>query len=329
MDALNGNDDYLLYQIAKMYYLDDMPQDAIAKAVGFSRSYISRLLDKAKERKVVTFVVANPLDRAAAELEEHLRRRFDLKFAAVAEMTEPEYQRLSFHAMNEVLASKTNEILPDFLAQSRVVALGFGSALYAISKTLQQRGLSNDVLFMPAIGTTSSSDPQTQANIIVNNIASALGARSYFTNVPIVTHAPESGSEFSVQSHDELLHNWEKVDTVIVGLGVRYHEVPASFSLNEASEQYRQLVIGEDTVGDILTRYFRSDGSEIEVEREFVRNAISFEQLRVIDRVLCVAGGADKVRGIHSAIKAGYINCLVTDMITAQELIALEEDSLG
>ena len=60
-----------------------------------------------------------------------------------------------------------------------------------------------------------------------------------------------------------------------------------------------------------------------------MRNAISFEQLRVIDRVLCVAGGADKVRGIHSAIKAGYINCLVTDMITAQELIALEEDSLG
>ena len=39
MDTPNGNDDYLLYQIAKMYYLDDMPQDAIAKAVGFSRSY--------------------------------------------------------------------------------------------------------------------------------------------------------------------------------------------------------------------------------------------------------------------------------------------------
>ena len=35
MDSFTGNDDYLLYQIAKMYYLDEMPQDAIAKKVRF------------------------------------------------------------------------------------------------------------------------------------------------------------------------------------------------------------------------------------------------------------------------------------------------------
>lgn len=75
MDSFTGNDDYLLYQIAKMYYLDEMPQDAIAKKVGFSRSYISRLLDKAKERKIVTFVVVNPLDRTVQDLEERLRDR--------------------------------------------------------------------------------------------------------------------------------------------------------------------------------------------------------------------------------------------------------------
>lgn len=327
MDSFTGNDDYLLYQIAKMYYLDEMPQDAIAKKVGFSRSYISRLLDKAKERKIVTFVVVNPLDRTVQDLEERLRAAYGLRFVAIADVSESEHKRSLFHPMNEILAAKANAILPDFLSKSRVVALGFGAALYTMSKTLPRGHLSHDVLFMPAVGTTGACSPQTQSNTIVDNIASAFGARSYYTNIPIVIDQHEVESTLFPSRFGELMQHWSEVDTVIVGLGVRYHEAGDAFSLNEASEEYREAVAKADAVGDLLTRYFREDGSEIELDKAYVRTAITLERLSEIERVLCVAGGPTKLRGIHTAIKSGYVNCLVTDLVTARKLIALEENA--
>ena len=322
------DDDFLLYQIAKMYYIDDLSQDAIAKEVGFSRSYVSRLLDKAKERRIVTFVVTNPLDRSVCELEERLQSLYGLKFVAVAESTMKDYQHAQFHPMNELLAIKASAVLPTFLAHSKVVAVGFGSALYTTSKTLNPARLDNDALFIPALGTTNSSTPQTQCNIIVDNFSSAFGARRYFTNVPIVLDQPEAESKLFPSRYGELVQHWNDADTVIVGLGVRYHETTDSFSLNEASEEYRATVAAEHSVGDILTRYFREDGSEIELDSTYVRAAISLERLSAIDRVLCIAGGPEKVHGIRTAIKSGYVNCLLTDMITACKLIELEEDSL-
>ncbi|RVU98019.1 hypothetical protein EII22_02760 [Coriobacteriales bacterium OH1046] len=327
MDSFTGNDDYLLYQIAKMYYLDEMPQDAIAKKVGFSRSYISRLLDKAKERKIVTFVVVNPLDRTVQDLEERLRAAYGLRFVAIADVSESEYKRSLFHPMNEILAAKANAILPDFLSKSRVVALGFGAALYTMSKTLPRGHLSHDVLFMPAVGTTGACSPQTQSNTIVDNIASAFGARSYYTNIPIVIDQHEVASTLFPSRFGELMQHWGEVDTVIVGLGVRYHEAGDAFSLNEASEEYREAVAKADAVGDLLTRYFREDGSEIELDKAYVRTAITLERLSEIERVLCVAGGPAKLRGIRTAIKSGYVNCLVTDLVTARKLISLEENA--
>lgn len=323
-----SEDDLLLYQIAKMYYIDNRSQDAIAKEVGFSRSYVSRLLDKAKERRIVTFVVTNPLDRTVHELEERLCTVYNLKFAAVAESTEQAFQRSQFHPINELLAIKASSVLPAFLAHSSVVAVGFGSALYTTPKTLNPAKLDKDVLFIPALGTTNSSTPQTQCNIIVDNFSSAFGARPYFTNVPIVFDQPEAESRLFPSRYSELISHWNEADTAIVGLGVRYHESTDSFSLNEASEDYRAVVTAEKTVGDLLTRYFREDGSEIELDPAYVRAAISLERLSAIDRVLCIAGGPEKVRGIRTAIKAGYVNCLLTDMVTARKLVELEEDRL-
>lgn len=325
MNSLNGNDDYLLYQIAKMYYLDDMSQDAIAKEVGFSRSYISRLLDKAKRRKVVTFVVTNPLDRTVQDLEERLRSIYGLKYVAIADVSESEYKRSLLQPINEILATKANAILPEFLSKSRVVALGFGAALYTMSKKLPHTRTPHDILFLPAVGTTGACSSQSQSNIIVDNIASAFGARSYFTNIPIVVDQHEVESTLFPNRYGELMQHWSKVDTAIVGLGVGYHESGDAFSLNEASEGYRKAVAKAGAVGDILTRYFREDGSEVELDKLYVRTAISLERLSTIERVLCVAGGPAKLRGIRTAIKSGYVNCLVTDLITARDLIALEE----
>lgn len=319
------DDDLLLYQIAKMYYIDGLSQDAIANVVNFSRSYVSRLLDKAKERKLVTFTVTNPLEQTIEGLIARLRELYGLKFVVIEGVSSSEYQGGSGRSLIECIADRAALCLPGFLATSNTVAVGFGETLYRMSKTLQEGDHFNNMLVIPAIGTTVATGPQTQSNIIVDNISSALGARRYFTNVPIVVDSIEAQSTLYQRRYRELSRIWETVDTAIIGLGAPYRTKDDPFSLNEATEEYRELVASTDTVGDILASFFFEDGTELDLGGRYIRNTIGLDRLRDIDRVLCVAGGPRKVRGIWSALRNGFINCLVTDSMTAAAIIGLEE----
>lgn len=320
------DDDLLLYQIAKMYYIDGLSQDAIASAINFSRSYVSRLLDKAKSRKLVTFTVINPLEQTIDGLTSRLRSLYGLKFVAVEGISSSEYQGISGRSLIESIANKAAACLPELLETSRAVAVGFGETIYHMSKALQAERRFGNTLVMPAIGTTVTTSPQTQSNIIVDNISSALGSRRYFTNVPIVVDKAEAQSALYQKRYAELSRIWEAVDTAILGLGAPYHTSSDPFSLNEATEEYRALVASSDVVGDILASFFFEDGTELDLGDDYIRNTLCLDRLKSIDRVICVAGGPRKVRGIWSALRNGLINCLITDSMTASAIIALEEE---
>lgn len=317
-------DDLLLYQIAKMYYIDNLTQDAISSATCFSRSHVSRLLEKARERGLVTFVVKNPVERLVEELEERLRDMFHLRFVAVEGVTSDEYQGISRRNLIECLAQKAADTLPLFLSESKIVAVGIGRTMYAISKRLAPPSRRRDLLVLPAIGTTSTTTPQTQSNLIVENVSSHLGSRRYFTTVPIVVDQDEMSSRLYRRRYDELTRQWDGVDTAVIGLGGPYLSTDP-FNLNEASEYYRERVASSDIAGDILASFFFEDGTELELGGGYVKNAMSLDRLRSVDRVLCVAGGPKKVRGLRAALSHGFVNCLITDSVTAAEVISLQE----
>jgi len=325
MNTPEANNDTLLYQVAKMYYIDGMSQDDVAKSVGFSRSYVSRLIDRAKERRIVTFVVTNPMDHVVDSLAIRLKELFGLRFVAIEGVSSAEFLGTSGRRLNDCIATKAASVLPGFLSSAHTVAIGIGETIDTMSRQLAQTPLPHEILILPAIGTTTTTRSEMQSNIIVDNISSAFATSRYFTNVPIVIDSAESESDLFAHRYQELVSHWNEVDTVVMGLGVPYRSEADRFTLNEATDEYRGLVARSGSVGDVLTTYFRADGSEIELGENFMRNAISIQRLHDIDRVLCIAGGHDKVRGIHTALKSGLANCLVTDSMTASEIIRLEE----
>lgn len=316
-------DDFLLYQIAKMYYVDNMTQEAISRTTSFSRSHISRLLDKARERGLVSFVVTNPLEHIIDELEDQLKERFGLKYVAVEGVTSDEYQGLSRRSLIDCLAQRAARCLPGYLAGSKIVAVGLGRTLYSVSKQLEHNDQLLDALILPAAGTTTATAPETQSNLIVDNFSSAFGAKRYFTNVPIVVDRDEMQSKLFQQRRRELAELWATVDTAVIGLGGPYRSSTDPFNFNQASEVYRELVAASDIKGDILGTFFFEDGSELELDENYVRNCMGLRDLGRVDRVLCIAGGPLKVRGMLTALRMGFINGLITDSVTASEIIEI------
>lgn len=308
-----------------MYYIDNMTQEAISRATSFSRPHISRLLDKARQHNIVSFVVTNPLEHIIDRLEELLKERFSLNYVAIEGVTSDEYQGLSRRPLISCLAQCASRCLPSYLAGSKTVAVGLGRTLYSVSKQLKCDDTMGDMLILPAAGTTTATAPETQSNIIVDNFSSAFGAKRYFTNVPIVVDRAETQSRLYQQRKGELAELWSKVDTAVIGLGGPYRSSSDPFNFNQASEVYRELVATSDIKGDILGTFFFEDGSELELDENYVRNCMSLANLDRVDRVLCIAGGPLKVRGILTALREGFVNGLITDSATATEIINLSE----
>ena len=73
----------LLVKAAQLYYEEDMSQEAIAKSIGLSRPYVSRLLTEAKELGIVQFRIIDPL-KGESDLERKLRSKTKLERVIVA-----------------------------------------------------------------------------------------------------------------------------------------------------------------------------------------------------------------------------------------------------
>ena len=68
----------LLADVAEMYYLEEKNQAEIAKAIGVTRSMVSRILTEARESGIVEIRIQRPL-QSDAELESALKEKFGLK----------------------------------------------------------------------------------------------------------------------------------------------------------------------------------------------------------------------------------------------------------
>ena len=64
---------FLVLKAAYLYYISEKPQGEIAEELGISVTTVSRLLKKAKEEKIIEFVIRDPLVQCL-EMEERLEK---------------------------------------------------------------------------------------------------------------------------------------------------------------------------------------------------------------------------------------------------------------
>lgn len=92
----------LLVQVAHLYYHEQMTQQAIAKKLNMSRSLVSKLLAKAKEKGVVKITISDGINRPHQPLEAQLKKLFGLgEVIVVPADTEANSQKLAYlHGYN-------------------------------------------------------------------------------------------------------------------------------------------------------------------------------------------------------------------------------------
>jgi dihydroxyacetone kinase-like protein len=82
-------------------------------------------------------------------------------------------------------------------------------------------------------------------------------------------------------------------------------------------------------VGDIGARYFDAQGMPVECDVNDRVVGLTLDELRRVPLRIVAAGGRDKDRAIHAALRTGLISVLVTDAGTASRVLAVHRKEVG
>jgi deoxyribonucleoside regulator len=304
-----------LYHIAHSYYVEGRDQDEIAAAIGLSRSQVSRLLDQARRSGIVRFEVRYPSDLDAEGLAASLRKGLSLAAVRIAPRS------AKGEDPDAVLASFAATVIPELLADSLVIGVGWGRTIYQTLLRLGVREAVANRRIVPLVGSAGQQAPWLQINGIVDRLAEKLRAERVFIRTQAFLEADHRRpSRTEEQNLDRIRSLWNEVDTGIIGLGMPASK--ASYLQTEIDHAILAHLERSKAVGDILGRFYDAKGTEIDPGKRWSLVSLDLEKLKAMRSVICICRGAGKVLGIVAAAKKGFFKTLVTDAETADEILA-------
>ena len=303
-----------LVRASRLYYELGETQDAIAKLLGVTRPQVSRLLKRARAEGVVEIRI---VDRTAvgSPAADALQRSYGLDAIHLAPtIVGPE------DLTRRMVGRLAAEILRATLRAGVTVGIGDGVSVAATSAALEETATPVDVTVVPLCGghwaTSTEREPYRR-------VADALDGQARGLMAPgLVDDAATQRSLMGHAGVRAIVDLWDRLDVVLFGIGA------PTWSVARVGADVEAQLEASDAVGEVLIAPFDLDGHFVcPALRERV---IAFDARRLgrVPVAIGVASGETKVRPILGALRAGIVRVLVTDIATAESVVALDEATL-
>jgi DNA-binding transcriptional regulator LsrR (DeoR family) len=305
----------LIAKVSRMYYIQELNQQAITEKLQLHQSTISRMLKKARTLNLVRFNIATP-PGTFAELEDQLASRFGLQDAVVVDCP------AEGDALVRDLGTALAYFLETTLKPGKVVGISSWSrSLFAMVDALHPGNYCQDGKVVQILGGVGNVGSEFHAIHLAQRLAGSIGAKPVLLQSPAVVASPEAQR---VLSRDPVVREaaalFEKLDLALVGIGSMEPSRMLAVSGNIFSREERAELQHLGAVGDICFRFYKADGLPIKSQLMKRVIGIDLEKLRACRRVVGVAGGTQKVQAILGALHGGLIDVLITDQKTAETL---------
>jgi DNA-binding transcriptional regulator LsrR (DeoR family) len=295
-----------LHLVARLHYESDLSQVEIARRLGLSTATISRLLRRARDEGIVRIEIRDFV--TSDEITRDLTEALGLKQAAVVDTVEV--------GLLGSLAQPVGRILKDLgLKEGSVLAVGWGRAVREVIRA----GLPRipGVVTVPATGGMQESAPHFQINEFVRKAAEQLGGVPKFIFAPYLPSPQLREAFLNDLTAREQIALWDRIEVALVGVGLPHAVDPIHAGTVTSSE--RAL---SDVAGDVIRHYFDEAGNIVPWEGDRSLIAVSPAQLRAVPLVIGIAVSPAKAKAIIGAVRAKLINAVVTDVATAEAILA-------
>lgn len=305
----------LLTKVANLYYVEKLTEQEISTRLGISRPKVSRLLKKALDEGIVEIRINSNNDLTF--MEKDLEKKYDLKEAVVID-----YQNEENNLLKKELGKAAAELLTRIIKDGDIVGLAWGTTVASIPQYLKTNNKMSKCLFVPLVAGLGQASYEIQSNNITIEFAKKFGAKWQLLHAPaIVENMKVKESILSDSMVRKSLEIASHADIAVVGIGGSINTSTILSSGYFGNDEINELN-KEGAVGDICSRFFDINGNpckRAEINNRII--GISLDQLKKIKCVVGIAGGKNKIQAILSVLKGGYLDILITDSLTAMEIL--------
>ena len=300
-----------LVRASRLYYELGETQNAIAELLGVTRPQVSRLLKRARAEGIVEIRVN---DRASVDSPAGavLRDRFGLQAVHLAPtIAGPE--ELTRRMVGRLAA----EVLRRALRPGEIVAIGEGLSVAAVAAALETTATPVEVTVVPLCGGHWTTGTEREP---YRRVADAIDAPARGLMAPgLVDDAATQRSLLAHAGVRAIVELWDRLDVALYGIGA------PTWSASVVGESVDRELNAADAIGEVLVAPFDLDGRFV---CPALRDRVIAFDARALGRVpvsIGVASGPGKVRPILGALRSGVVRTLVTDVASAEAVVALDE----
>lgn len=309
--------EHRMVQVAKLYYDLERTQSEIAQEVGLTRWQVARLLRDARESGVVRIAIV-PRAQRLPSLEARLQKAYGLREAIVV----PSMGDGSIS--QDAVAQAAGQYLASLSPRPGLIGVSWGRTMAAVAQWLPQ-GWNDGVRIVLMNGATNLKSATLKTNTVAERFAEAGNGTATLLPVPAIVGRAATRT---VIEDDPVIASVlalaGEAPVACFGLGGMAGSVHVESGYLTADDV--DGLIAKNAVGDLLGRFIDADGAIADPALDARTIGLSPEKLRAKTHSVGVASGKAKHAVVLAALKARYLNVLVTDEATA--LFALSESAL-
>ena len=307
--AMDRSEVDILVDVATRFHQHGQTQARIARELGLDPSTISRYLKRARDEGIVRVEIRRP-SCLHVDLGRELADRFGLARAVVVADDD---------GTGASVARAAADYLNSLFTRGARLGLSFGRMPSAVIHALPTGTVSGlDISLL--LGGFNVAMAGIQGYEMARHVASLYPhSRIHYLQAPLLVDSADiRDALLSDSSIQAALKAATLCEIALVGIGNLDDTAPL-VRYGHLSTENRRRLVRSGAVGDVCARFFDAAGGPV-VDLDHRLIAIEREQLARIPTVVAVAVGPDKYAAIRGALQTGYIDVLVTDETTAQQL---------
>jgi DNA-binding transcriptional regulator LsrR (DeoR family) len=305
----------MIVEAAIMYYERNMTQNEIADEMKISRSYVSQLLNLARETKIVRFHV--DVDEYSLRLIRE-EMEFKAKWPSLKRVYIMQSENEEFTAAN--IGKFAAPYIAEMISEASMIGINPGLSVERAVNCLSTQTIAPraDRRVIQIMGGFNSSNFNvfSEPNGIALKLGKVLGCEASYVNCPaIITQENLRESLLKEESISQVLELWNGIDVAIMGLGT----VKNSNFFNLFPESIRKQILDAGVTGFINTNFYNGKGEWVSLYEDHLIG-ISVEQFKKIKNKVIICSGTTKSVPLIGALRGGHIDTLIADSIAVDEL---------
>jgi len=208
------------------------------------------------------------------------------------------------------------------LKDNIVLGTAWGTTLNATINALELESPPKNIKIVQLVGALGEKSLDIDGHELVHDLVNKLGGEGYYLNTPYIVDSPETVEALmGVQSVCETMEMMKECDVGLIGIGSLKLDYSTFFNAGYLVLDEMKGLAVHGAVGNVCGLFFDVNGEP--TAREFQQRSLTISRKDLINIPIRIgiAGGSGKIDAILGALRGQYINILVTDDLTASEIL--------